>query len=178
MQADKLSTVTGLPSVESEQAYRLYHMATPEITVWWDDLAELVRRDRSITTCLGRRWMLLERFDPTALDSIVAFEPQSINGDHTSSVIYKCHSDPKWPITARIIINVHDANIALNRHEDGEAVRAIMQRHAQSPLYINSVQNRLRGINQPTELIVPAELGVSRPDKDGVHRWSTIAKLH
>jgi hypothetical protein len=174
---DKLSTVTGLSAVESEQAYRLYHMATPEVSVWWDDLVALVRRDRQITTCLGRRWMLMERWDEAALDSIVAFEPQSINGDHTSSVIYKCHNDPEWPPTARILINVHDANIALNRHEDGPTVRAIMRRHAEAPIWITSVQNRLSGKGIPEPLIVPAELGVSQPDAEGVHRWSTIAKL-
>jgi DNA polymerase-1 len=177
MAPDKLSTVTGLAAVEAEQAYRLYHMASPQVTVWWDDLVALVRRDRQITTCLGRRWLLLERWDDKALDSIVAFEPQSINGDWTSSVIYKCHNDPEWPPTARILINVHDANIALNRHEDGEAVRAIMKRHAEQPIWINSVTNRLQGIDAPEPLIVPAELGVSRPDADGVHRWSTIEKV-
>jgi uracil-DNA glycosylase family 4 len=177
MAPDRLATVTGLSPVEAEQAYRLYHMASPEITVWWDDLVALVRRDRAITTCLGRRWMLLEHWGDDALDSIVAFEPQSINGDHTSSVIYKCHSDKEWPRTARILINVHDANIALNRHEDGEAVRAIMKKHAEAPLYINSVQNRLAKRDDPTELIVPAEFGVSQPDENGVHRWSTIKKL-
>jgi uracil-DNA glycosylase family 4 len=177
MQPDKLATVTGLPPVEAEQAYRLYHMASPEITMWWDDLVALVRRDRAVTTCLGRRWLLMERWDDAALDSIVAFEPQSINGDHTSSVIYKCHADPDWPPTARILINVHDANIALNRHEDGDAVRQIMRKHAEQPLYINSVQNRLKGIDSPTELIVPAELGVSVADQDGVHRWSGIKKV-
>ena len=177
MAPDKLATVTGLSPVEAEQAYRLYHMASPEITVWWDDLVSLVRRDRAVTTCLGRRWLLMERWDEAALESIVAFEPQSINGDHTSSVIYKCHSDPDWPPTARILINVHDANIALNRHEDGEAVRAVMKKHAEAPLWINSVQNRLRGIDDPTMLIVPAELGASVADQDGTHRWSTIQKV-
>jgi uracil-DNA glycosylase family 4 len=177
MAPDRLATVTGLSPVEAEQAYRLYHMASPEITVWWDDLVALVRRDRAITTCLGRRWMLLEHWGDDALDSIVAFEPQSINGDWTSSVIYKCHRDPDWPPTARILINVHDANIALNRHEDGEAVRAIMKKHAEHPLYINSVQNRLANKHDPTELIVPAEFGVSQPDENGVHRWSTIKKI-
>jgi uracil-DNA glycosylase family 4 len=178
MQPDKLATVTGLSLVEAEQAYRLYHMVSPEITVWWDDLVELVRRTRQITTCLGRRWMLLERWDESALESIVAFEPQSINGDWTSSVIYKCHSDPEWPPSARIIINVHDADIALNRIEDGPTVRGIMQRYAQEPIWINSVQNRLRGIDDPEPLIVPAEMGVSLPDANGIHRWSTIEKLH
>ena len=177
MAADKLATVTGLAPVEAEQAYRLYHMATPEVHVWWDDLLALVRRDRSITTCLGRRWLLMERWDESALDSIVAFEPQSINGDHTSSIIYKCHADAEWPTSARILINVHDANIALNRHEDGPAVRALMKKHAEMPLKINSVKNRLRGIDDPVELIVPAELGVSQPDQDGVHRWSGIKKV-
>jgi len=177
MAADKLATVTGLAPVEAEQAYRLYHMATPQIQLWWDDLVELVRRDRAITTAAGRRWLLMERWDDAALESIVAFEPQSLNGDHTSGVIYKCHQDPEWPPSARILINVHDANIAINRHEDGPAVRAIMRKYAEQPLYINSVQNRLRGIDAPTELIVPAEMGVSVPDEQGVHRWSTIRKI-
>ena len=177
MAADRLATVTGLAPVEAEQSFRLYHMATPEIVVWWDDLVRLVRRDGAITTCLGRRWLLLEKFGDDALESIVAFEPQSLNGDWTSGVIAKCHNDPEWPPTARILINVHDANIALNRHCDGPAVRAIMKKYAEAPIYINSVQNRLSNINNPTELIVPAEFGVSQPDADGVHRWSTIKKI-
>jgi uracil-DNA glycosylase family 4 len=176
MAADKLATVTGLSSVEAEQAYRLYHMASPEITVWWDDVVELVRRNRQVTTCLGRRWLLLERFDPAALDSIIAFEPQSTNGDWTSSVIYKCHNDPYWPETARILINVHDANIALNRIEDGHTVRAIMKHYAEQPIWVNSIQNRLHGIDAPEPLIVPAEMAHSLPGSDGVHRWSTIKK--
>ena len=177
MAADKLATVTGLPYVEAEQAYRLYHMASPEVMLWWDNVIDLVRRSKQVTTCLGRRWILLERFDPVALDSIVAFEPQSLNGDWTSSVIYKCHNDPEWPSSSRIVINVHDANIALNRHEDGPTVRAIMQRHAEKPIWINSIQNRLRGVDDPEPLIIPAEMGVSQPDNEGVHRWSTIKKV-
>jgi uracil-DNA glycosylase family 4 len=177
MAPDKLATVTGLSHTEADRAYRLYHMATPEITVWWDDAIDLVRRNGSIHTCLGRRWLLMERFDPVALDSIIAFEPQSINGDHTSSVIYKCHADPEWPPTARIVINVHDANIALNRIEDGPTVRAIMKHHAEQPIWINSIRNRLHGIDRPEPLVVPAEMAVSRAGNDGIHRWSTIEKL-
>ena len=177
MQPDKLATVTGLSSVEAEQAWRLYHMATPQVQLWHDDLVKLVRRDSAITTALGRRWLLLERWEDAALEAIVAFEPQSLNGDWTSSVIYKCHADPEWPPTARILINIHDANIALSRHVDGPAVRAIMRKHAEQPMYINSVQNRLRGIDQPEMLIVPAELGVSVAGDDGIHRWSTIKKV-
>src|SRR5215469_12560861 len=103
MAADKLATITGLSSVEAEQAWRLYHGANSEIQLWWDDIIALARRDGRITTCLGRRWMLLEKRSPEALESITAFEPQSINGDWTSSVIYKSHNDPRWPKTARVI---------------------------------------------------------------------------
>jgi hypothetical protein len=52
-----------------------------------------------------------------------------------------------------------------------------MKKHAEHPLYINSVQNRLANKDDPTELIVPAEFGVSQPDENGVHRWSTIKKI-
>lgn len=177
MAPDKLATVTGLSIREAETAYRLYHAASPAVSVWWDELAQLVRRDRSITTCLGRRWLLLERYDDAALDSIVAFEPQSINGDHTSSVIYKCHEDKNWPPTARIVLNIHDALVAINRPQDGQQVREVMRTHAEQPIWINSVTNRLNKIDKPEPLIVPAEFGVSYPDSTGVHRWSTIKKL-
>jgi hypothetical protein len=177
MAPDKLATVTGLDIREAEQAYRLYHASAPQIMQWWDDLVSLVRRDRRISTCLGRRWLLLERYDDAALDSIVAFEPQSTNGDHTASVIYKCHNDPRWPRDARIVLNVHDANIAINRPKDGPLVRSIMRQYAEEPLMINSVRNRLLGRYAPEALVVPAEFGVSCPDEQGWHRWSSISKL-
>ena len=177
MQPDRLSIVTGLPQHEAERAFRLYHRVTPQITVWWNDVTELVRRDRAITTALGRRWILLERFDDKALESVIAFEPQSLNGDHTASVIYKAHNDPRWPRDARIIMNLHDANIAMHRPEDGECVREIMREYAEQPLWINSVRNRLRGIDKPEPLIVPAEFKMSYPDEHGVHRWSTLDKV-
>ena len=177
MQPDRLASTTGLSIQDAEAAFRAYHRATPEVMSWWDELIQLVRRDRRITSCLGRRWLLLERYDEQALDSIVAFEPQSINGDHTASVIYKCHADPEWPRDARMCINIHDANIAVHRAEDGELVRSIMRKYAEAPIMINSVSNRLRGVDAPEPLIVPAEFGVSMPDADGVHRWSTIRKI-
>jgi uracil-DNA glycosylase family 4 len=177
MQPDRLATAAGLPIQEAEAAYRAYHYATPEVQQWWDDLIQLVRRDRQLVSSLGRRWLLLERYNDTALDSIVAFEPQSINGDHTASVIYKCHNDPLWPRDARMCINIHDANIAIHREADGELVRGIMRKYAEEPIWINSISNRLRGIDAPEELIVPAEFGISKPDAEGVHRWSTIVKV-
>ena len=177
MQPDRLGIVTGLPQSEAERAFQLYHRVTPQIAVWWNDVTELVRRERQIVTCLGRRWILLERFDDAALESVIAFEPQSTNGDFTSSAIYKCHHDPRWPRDARIVMNLHDANVAMHRPEDAELVREIMRGYAETPLYINSVKNRLRGIDKPEQLIVPADFKISCPGDDGVHRWSTLGKV-
>jgi DNA polymerase I - 3''-5'' exonuclease and polymerase domains len=177
MAPDRLATTTGLSIVEAEKAWRIYHATTPEVQQWWDDIAALVRRDRSITTSIGRRWILMQRYDDDALESVVAFEPQSTNGDHTASVIYKCERDPRWPRDARMLLNIHDALVAINKPADGPLVRSIMRRYAEQPLMINSVRNRLRGINAPTPLIVPADFGVSVPDEFGKHRWSTIKKL-
>lgn len=178
MQPDRLATAAGLSIQDAEAAYRAYHRSTPEIQLWWDDLIALVRRDRAITSSgYGRRWLLLEKYNDTALDSIVAFEPQSINGDHTASVIYKCHNDPLWPRDARMCINIHDANIAIHRPQDGELVRSIMRKYAEAPIMINSIRNRLSGIEKSEALIVPAEFGISMPDDEGVHRWSTIRKI-
>ena len=177
MQADRLGIVTGLPQHQAERAFSLYHRVTPQIAVWWDDVIELVKRDRAITHCLGRRWILLERPDDQAFESIIAFEPQSINGDFTASVIYKCESDPRWPRDARIMMNLHDANIAMHRPADGELVREIMREYAEQPLMVNSVKNRLRGVDQPEPLIVPAEFKMTYPDEHGIHRWSTLDKV-
>jgi len=54
----------------------------------------------------------------------------------------------------------------------------VMKKHAEQPLYINSVLNRLRGIDDPVELIIPAEMARSVAGTDGVHRWSGITKLY
>jgi len=166
MAPDRLATTTGLSIHEAEVAYNIYHRETPELRAWWDDLAAEVRNTRQLVSPLGRRWLLLERFDETALDSIVAFKPQSTAGDWVCGVIYKCENDPRWPRDARICLNIHDALIALNRIDDGPLVRSIMREYAEQPIHINGY-----------DMIVPAEFGVSKPDEFGVHRWSTITKI-
>jgi uracil-DNA glycosylase family 4 len=172
MAADRLATVTGLSGLEAEKAYRIYHRTTPEIMVWWEDTEKEVRKNRKLTNAFGREWLLLERIDDDSLNSIIAFYPQSTAGDKVAQVIYQCHEDPEWPrypdgrLRAHVVLNIHDALIAINLIKDGPIVRKIMKRHAESPIYIDG---------EP--LIVPAEFGVSVPDDKGVRRWSTIKKI-
>lgn len=164
MGPDKLATVTGLPIVDAELAYRAYHRTTPEIMQWWDELRDRVRRDRQLVTPFGRRWVLLERFDDAALDSIVAFLPQSTAGDLVASYIYLAHEHPLWPREhARVVLNNHDALITLHTPDVRDLVHAILDEINLQPIIING-----------EELIIPCEYKFSTPDADGVHRWASL----
>jgi uracil-DNA glycosylase family 4 len=172
MGPDRLATVCNIPLWQAEQAYNAYHRAFPEIKEWWDDILQEVRKTRTLYNAYGRRLLLMGRLDEDALESVVAFYPQSTIGDKVARCIYLCHEDPDWPrrsdgtLQARMVLNVHDALIALARPSEREQVMHVMKKHAEEPLYI-------RG----EELVIPAEFAVSKPDEDGVHRWSTLEKL-
>ena len=166
MAADRLATTAKISLAEAETNYRLYHSTTPEIKEWWAREIAEAREKRMLWSPLGRRWLMLERWDEDALDSIIAFKPQSTAGDWIASVIYKCERDPRWPKDARMILNIHDADIAINRVEDGPLVRALMRSYAEEPIWFGD-----------ESIIVPADFGVSQPGEDGIHRWSTIKKL-
>tara|TARA_Y100000034_G_scaffold135861_1_gene209483 strand:- start:3185 stop:4504 length:1320 start_codon:yes stop_codon:yes gene_type:complete len=171
MGPDKLATVCDIPYSQAQEAYIAYHRAFPEIKQWWDDTIRKFKHDRMLMSAMGRRIILLERSTDDAMDSIVAFYPQSTIGDKVGQCIYLCHNDPRWPrlhdgtLQARMILNIHDALIAL--HQDTDEMREIcstvMKEHAEAPIII-------RG--EP--LSIPAEIKFSQPDKEGIHRWSTI----
>lgn len=171
MMPDKLAEVTGMTLFEATDAHRKYHTAYPEISRAWKDILSRVKADKALYNCFGRRWLLLGRLDDEeTLKSIVAFEPQSSIGDKVCQVIYQSHEDKDWPrsskgLEAAIAIDIHDALVALARFEDMYRVARILKRHAEQPLIV-------RG----KELVIPAEIGLSRPDEFGVHRWSTITK--
>lgn len=172
MMPDKLATVTGLTISEATHAHRLYHSAFPEIARAWHELVARVKRDKILYNAFGRRWILLSRIDnDEALDSIVAFEPQSTIGDKVCQVIYQAHEDAEWPRSSRgleaaVTLNIHDALIAIARLEDMPRVARILHRHATTPIIVRN-----------TELSIPADIALSQPDEMGIHRWSTLKKV-
>ena len=167
MQADKLAITTGLPIDYCMNAYRLYHKINPEIKRWWLNTELEVKKTRMLFNAYGRRYIQLEPPTPETMDSIIAFYPQSTIGDMLCRVIYKCHDDPKWPKHAKIVLNIHDALIAIARiGEDAKQALRIMIKHAEEPLMVGG-----------KPLIIPADAAMSVPDEAGIHRWSTIKKL-
>lgn len=163
MAADRLATTTGLSIREAEIAYRLYHNETPELRKWWELLEDEVKRTRYLFNPFGRRLTILERLSPDALESIVAFKPQSTIGDKVCRVIYQAHDHPKWPKRARIVLNIHDALICIAHKDDVELALSIMKAYAEEPLYIHGER-----------LIIPADTKMSYPDENGIHRWSNL----
>lgn len=172
MMIDRLATVLEISFVEAEYLWHQYHKTTPEIQEWWKWTIDKYTKDRVLFNAYGRRLIRLEKLSDDALESIIAFYPQSTIGDKVTRIIRQCHNDPDWPTgRARIALNIHDALIALNTHDTGPVVRHIMKKYAEEPILIEGCDGQVR------ELIIPCDLKVSRPDDYGVHRWSTLEKI-
>lgn len=173
MMPDELATQLGISYSQAEYLWHLYHRTNPEIQEGWKFDTELVRTKGVIYNAYGRRWMLMERYSDDAAKSVIAYYPQSTNGDHVTTVIRKCHNDKRWPRKhAAIRLNVHDMLMALHKdeHQLGCDVRGIMKEHAETPIPILGIDGITR------ELVVPCDLKASQPDEDNKHRWSNLVK--
>ena len=184
MGSDRLATVTGLDAHVAQEAYDIYHSKTPQLRVWWDTLIGLVKRNRLLYNSYGRRLIFLNRLtEESALDSVVAFRPQSSIGDKVCRVWYQSEDDPQWPTNARICLNVHDALICLAPVTKLKTCLAIMKRYAEEPVVVKSTVT-----GKENEMIIPAEVKMSypvaweykdgelmfTPDTRGSHRWSHL----
>jgi DNA polymerase I-like protein with 3'-5' exonuclease and polymerase domains len=179
MGPDRLAETCGISYSMALEAYNSYHRAFPEIKRAWDETTKEVYRTRELWSYMGRRLKFLGRLpapgandgteEANVLESIVAFKPQSTIGDKVCACIYEIEDDPDWPAReARIILNVHDALIALVPDDDDVALHCarVMRRHAQAPILING-----------TPVIIPADFAWSVPDDLGYHRWSNLKKI-
>lgn len=166
MMPDRLAATTGMSMSEAQANYRLYHQTNPELQRWWHELEEEVRKTRKLYNGFGRRLYILERITPEAMESIVAFKPQSTAGDKVVRVIYQCMSDPRWPRTARIVLNIHDALVALCRLEDRELCASIMKLYAEEPIILNG-----------HKMIVPTDFAMSVPNERGKHSWGSLEEV-
>lgn len=169
----RLASSADLSMYEAKKSYILYHLTNPEIKKWWAELEKIAKTKKELWTCLGRRLRIIQRIDEDALESIVAFEPQSTIGDQVKRTWYQCHDDDDWDnMKMRIKINVHDALIGLgvNRRYAEKAMR-IVKKYAEAPLLIQNIYK-----TKVEQLIIPSEFKMSEPDDEGVHRWSTLEK--
>lgn len=172
MMAAGLAEATGLPMSLAMEAFVKYHRTTPELKRWWAVEERNVRKTKRQYNAFGRRNIILERITDEAMESIIAFYPQSTVGDHVSKVVYQSHEDEKWPSHCRIALNVHDALIALCRKDQAMCAARVMKEYAEAPIPIEGIFTK-----EIRELIIPADFKFSQPDEQGIHRWSTLATM-
>jgi len=188
MQVQRLATTAGLTFREAKSAYDIYHHITPELRVWWEALTSEVRANHALLSSYGRRLIILERLTDQALESIVAFRPQSTIGDKVNEVIYLSHDDKHWPSSARIALNVHDALVALSKPDDAMRCLSIMKKYAEVPIMVKSTMTK-----KIEPMIVPAECKMTTTptkwqldengklvyydDEGGQLRWSHLDKV-
>jgi uracil-DNA glycosylase family 4 len=166
MMHERLAEVTKLPVVEALRIWMIYHRTTPELQVWWKALEHEVTSSKMLFNAYGRRLLYLGPLTEEALESIVAFKPQSLVGDHCTRVIYQSHDDDRWPEHSRILINVHDSLTGIAPIGRGKDCLRICKEYAEAPITIKGEQ-----------LIIPADLALSQPDEQGIHRWSNLKKF-
>lgn len=166
MMPDRLSETLKINPHEGQRLWNIYHRTTPELRVWWKALEDEVRTNKMLFNAYGRRLYIPGMLTEESLESIVAFKPQSLVGDHCTKVIYLCHDDPRWPRSARILINVHDSLTGIAKPEDVTTCLRICKQYAETPITIKG-----------KSVILPADLSVSTPDDQGIHRWSNLKKV-
>lgn len=162
---ERLAEVTGLPLIEAQRIWMIYHRTTPELQRWWKALEDEVRQTKMLFNAYGRRLLFLGPLTEESLEALVAYKPQSLVGDHCTKVIYQSHDDPRWPSHSRILINVHDSLTGLAPIGRGIDCLRVCKEYAETPITIRGEQ-----------LIIPADLALSAPDEKGIHRWSNLRK--
>jgi uracil-DNA glycosylase family 4 len=164
-----LSQQLGTSYYEARKLYTIYHNTTPELRVWWEQEKRQFRKTKEQWNAIGRRNKIIQRLDDDAMESVIAFYPQSTIGDKIVQVWYQAEEDDQWPWDARVAIDVHDNLVGIATPECAKSALSILKRYAESPIM---VQDAWGGKTEP--LIIPAECKISIPDENGLHRWSKL----
>jgi uracil-DNA glycosylase family 4 len=174
MQPARLAATTGMHYTTAIRNYNVYHNVNPELRKWWAFEERSVRKSRMQFNAYGRRNIFLDRIDgDDALESIIAFYPQSTIGDKTQRVWRQCHDDPRWDIRkARIAINVHDALYGFATPDYAMTALQMMKQYAEEPIMIENIFTK-----EISPMIVPADCKMTVPDEHGVHRLSNLKEV-
>ncbi len=181
MERFRLSEVTGLPYYEASRAFTIYHRITPELEKWWTQEERNFRQRREVFNAFGRRHKVIQRIDEEVLKSIVAFYPQSTIGDKVVQVWYQAEEDDKWPMDARVALNVHDNLVCIASPKTIKTALSVLKKYAETPVMVSDAWH-----GKPEPVIIPADCKMSYPvmfdpktkkfigDAKGTHRWSHL----
>lgn len=130
--------------------------ALPGLAKWWNAVGKKLRKDRTLTTCIGRRRIFFDRVDDNStLRAAVAFEAQSVVGDVCNIIFRLLYERLKLP--SQPLLQVHDEVVVECPDEEIEHVKAEMQKAAVVPLNLNE---------NIEPLVIPIEISVGRNWRD------------
>lgn len=184
MQIPRLAETANLSYSRAASAYHAYHKTNPEIQKWWKEQEYLVKKEREIYNAFGRRFKILSRITEDALIPIIAFYPQGTIGDKVCQVWYQAEEDDRWDNhKARVILNVHDALIAVATIPYAKTALSILKGYAETPILVENVYRTKRDL-----LKIGADTAISSLElkdrkgqligMDKYHRWSNLVKTH
>lgn len=128
--------------------------AIPGLEKWWKIVEMIVRRTRTMTTCLGRRRIFFGRFDDVTFRDAVSFEPQTTVGDLCNMIFWKL--DEQLDKDCRLVLQVHDEVVVESPVDKVENVIELVKRVSQVPLWVCS----------DVPLIIPIDISVGKNWKD------------
>lgn len=177
MMPDKLAEVCKISLSQATEAWHSYHNAFPEIRKWWQRTIDQVKHEHALVTPYGRRFVLMERLEgnDAALESIIAFVPQSTIGDKNNEVTYLAQEHQDWPSDhAYIAINVHDSLTSLVAEGYEAQCARILRDAAEKPINIAGMPV---SIGSDFKISVPM-CHFYRHDIEPVHRWSSLVSYN
>jgi uracil-DNA glycosylase family 4 len=174
MHIARLAQTTGMSYPMAAQNYYKYHQVNPQLQLWWKALEREVKKSRMLYNSYGRRLFFAQRLDTDdALESIVAFRPQSTIGDKVQRVWDQCHSDDRWDRSKAVIRrNVHDALWGVATPEYADTALSIMKYYAEEPIMVRSIMT-----GRTEKLVIPADMKKSFADDVGLHRMSNMQNM-
>jgi len=140
--------IDDLSFTDAKRILSLRMKAMPGLSQWWEWVEKQVRTKRMLSHCLGRKRLFFGRVDNETLREAVSWEPQSIVGDVTNTILRKLDVSGTLPVGADVILQVHDEVVVEYKPELRDAVASAIQKASLIPLWIN----------EDCPLIIPIEL--------------------
>jgi len=127
--------ISGIDFQFSKAILQSRHKILPGLKKWWKAVERQLQKDRTLTTCLGRKRIFFGRLDETLYRTAYAFEPQSTVGD-VANIIFR-ELDKRLPDGSWCALQVHDEVVVECKDHLINDVIQLFREVAVIPLFIN-----------------------------------------
>lgn len=143
----KLASMAGISEHLAEQLKKFYFSLNPEIPLWHERLEREIKNKHYVTNIFGRQGWFVDHKDPTLMNKVCAFIPQSSIGDLINHAIVRILEADK---RIQLLMQVHDSGVFQYPIEYAEECRK------------NILENMVLDLPYDPILRIPADMKVSR----------------